>query len=103
MKFSSILTLFALVSTGFATHAADSKECTPSFDYCGSKLLSSKGWTEDELKESLKDTDLKDDSDALDDVKNVVFHCKNPGIVGHPKYCPDGCKEAATDGNGDKC
>lgn len=61
------------------------------------------GFTKDDLKDFLTGSGLADNKDAVNDVENIVFHCKNPGIVGHPKYCPGGCKEAKTDGNGDQC
>ncbi|KAJ5667686.1 uncharacterized protein N7477_006256 [Penicillium maclennaniae] len=90
MKFSSvILTVFALVSTGLAD-----KSCTPSFDYCSDILIQSKGFTEADLKDVLKGTDLENE-----DLNNVLFHCTNPGIVGHPKLCSSGCKDSATEGS----
>jgi hypothetical protein len=52
------------------------------------------GFTEADLKAVLKGTDLENE-----DVKNVLFHCTNPGIVGHPKLCSSGCKDSATEGS----
>ncbi|KAF7518271.1 hypothetical protein PCG10_000509 [Penicillium crustosum] len=90
MKLSSIfLTVFALATTGLAA-----KTCTPSFDYCSDVLIKDKGFTEDDLKEVLKGSDLENE-----DLKNVLFHCKNPGDVGHPKLCSSGCTNPATEGS----
>ncbi|KAL4895961.1 hypothetical protein BDV59DRAFT_199186 [Aspergillus ambiguus] len=90
MKPSTILlAVFALASSGLAK-----KTCTPSFDYCASDLTKSKGFTEDDLKDVLKGTDL-----AKEDINNVLFHCKNPGIVGHPKVCKSGCKSSGEEGS----
>ncbi|EPS26338.1 hypothetical protein POX_g09354 [Penicillium oxalicum] len=90
MKASSVLlTLFTLASTGLAD-----KTCTPSFDYCSDVLIGSKGFTEADLVEVLKGTDYENE-----DVKNVLFHCMNPGMVGHPKLCSSGCKDPATEGS----
>ena len=108
MKPSSIiLAVFALATTGLAA-----KTCTPSFDYCSDVLIKDKGtlfsakhrcsrlieeitgFTEADLKDVLKGTDLE-----KEDVKNVLFHCKNPGDVGHPKLCKSGCNDPATEGS----
>ncbi|KAF5865443.1 hypothetical protein ETB97_003701 [Aspergillus alliaceus] len=76
MKPSSLLcALFSLI-----TFAVADKVCTPSFDYCADELIKSKGFTEDDLKSVLKGTEFENE-----DLKNILFHCKNPGIVGHPK------------------
>ncbi|KAJ5219541.1 hypothetical protein N7468_008745 [Penicillium chermesinum] len=90
MKFSSVaLVLVALVSSGFAK-----KTCTPSFDYCADVLISDKGFTEADLKDVLKGTDLENTP-----LKNVLFHCKNPGDVGHPKKCDNGCQDPKQEGS----
>ncbi|KAJ5943747.1 hypothetical protein N7516_003915 [Penicillium verrucosum] len=90
MKLSSIfLTVFALATTGLA-----GKTCTPSFDYCSDALIKDKGFTEDDLKDVLKGSDLE-----KEDLKNVLFHCKNPGDVGHPKLCSSGCADPGTEGS----
>lgn len=106
MKFSSvILAVFALVSTGLAD-----KSCVPSFDYCSDVLIKDKGkststcsirlvlifvgFTEADLKDVINGTDVADQP-----LKNVLFHCKNPGIVGHPKACPNGCKDPKQEGS----
>lgn len=108
MKLSSIiLSIFALATTGLAA-----KTCTPSFDYCSDVLIKDKGYlfpikhpcarlieeiigfTEADLKDVLKGSDLENE-----DVKNVLFHCTNPGEVGHPKLCSSGCKDPATEGS----
>ncbi|KAJ5852746.1 uncharacterized protein N7529_012131 [Penicillium soppii] len=90
MKFSSVLvTLFALATSGLAQ-----KTCTPSFDYCSDVLIKDKGFTEDDLKDALKGSDLE-----KEDLKNVLFHCKNPGDVGHPKLCSSECKNPKTEGS----
>ncbi|KAJ5151576.1 hypothetical protein N7492_009871 [Penicillium capsulatum] len=90
MKFSSVLlTVFALVSSGLAD-----KTCTPSFDYCSDELIKSKGFTEADLKDVLKGSDLEKEP-----LKNILFHCKNPGIVGHPKLCKSGCQDSEQEGS----
>ncbi|KAJ5469248.1 hypothetical protein N7539_008866 [Penicillium diatomitis] len=90
MRASSVLiTLFGLVATGLAE-----KSCTPSFDYCSDYLIQSKGFTEADLKAVLKGTDLENA-----DLKNVLFHCKNPGDVGHAVLCTSECKNPATEGS----
>ncbi|KAJ5885534.1 hypothetical protein N7495_010044 [Penicillium taxi] len=90
MKFSSVVfALFALASTGLAD-----KTCTPSFDYCSDVLLKSKGFTEADLEAVINGTDLQDTP-----VQNVLYHCTNPGQIGHPKLCSSGCKDPATEGS----
>ncbi|KAJ5101239.1 hypothetical protein NUU61_003461 [Penicillium alfredii] len=90
MKFSTVtLAIFALATTGLAK-----KTCTPSFDYCAAELTKSKGFTNDDLKDVLKGTDLE-----TEPLKNVLFHCKNPGIVGHPKLCKSGCNDSEQEGS----
>jgi hypothetical protein len=108
MKLSSIfLTVSALATTGLAE-----KTCTPSFDYCSDVLIKDKGklftvkyrcvrlieeilgFTEADLKDVLKGSDLENE-----DIKNVLFHCKNPGDVGHPKLCSSGCKDPESEGS----
>ncbi|KAE8356253.1 hypothetical protein BDV28DRAFT_127651 [Aspergillus coremiiformis] len=90
MKSSSVL--FALFSVITVTVA--NKVCTPSFDYCASELLSSKGFTEDDLKAALNGTEFE-----KEDLNNILFHCKNPGDVGHPKVCSGGCKPSEHEGS----
>ncbi|KAJ5281983.1 hypothetical protein N7478_007355 [Penicillium angulare] len=90
MKFSAVvLAVFTLVSTGLAD-----KTCTPSFDYCSDVLIKDKGFTEADLEDVIKGTDLEKQP-----LKNVLFHCKNPGIVGHPKLCESGCEDPKTEGS----
>lgn len=112
MKFSSvILAMSALATTGIAA-----KTCTPSFDYCSDVLIKDKGqippaqvgtcrvrsiiltnqtgFTEADLKDVLKGSDLE-----KEELKNVLFHCKNPGDVGHPKLCSSGCQDPKTEGS----
>ncbi|KAJ6115440.1 hypothetical protein N7486_001218 [Penicillium sp. IBT 16267x] len=90
MKFSSvILAVFALVSSGLAD-----KSCVPSFDYCSDVLIKDKGFTEADLKDVINGTDVADQP-----LENILFHCKNPGIVGHPKACPNGCKDPKQEGS----
>ncbi|KAJ5330197.1 hypothetical protein N7452_010587 [Penicillium brevicompactum] len=109
MKFSSvILAITALATTGMAA-----KTCTPSFDYCSDVLIKDKGliprcscrissivltklsgFTEADLKDVLKGSDLENE-----ELKNVLFHCKNPGDVGHPKLCSSGCQDPQTEGS----
>ncbi|KAB8276606.1 hypothetical protein BDV30DRAFT_235678 [Aspergillus minisclerotigenes] len=90
MKPSSVF--FALFS--LITVAVADKVCTPSFDYCSDELISKKGFTEDDLKSVLKGTDFE-----KEDLKNILFHCKNPGIVGSPKLCSSGCKDSEQEGS----
>ncbi|KAF9894918.1 hypothetical protein FE257_004540 [Aspergillus nanangensis] len=90
MKLSSVLlTVFAFSATGLAD-----KTCTPSFDYCASDLTKSKGFTENDLKDALKGSGFENE-----DINNILFHCKNPGIVGHPKVCKGGCKSSGQEGS----
>ncbi|KGO74112.1 hypothetical protein PITC_097980 [Penicillium italicum] len=108
MKLSFIiLAVSTLATTGLAA-----KACTPSFDYCSDVLIKDKGnlltvkhrcaklieeitgFTEADLKDVLKGSDLENE-----DLKNVLFHCKNPGDVGHPKLCTSGCENPATEGS----
>ncbi|RJE24733.1 hypothetical protein PHISCL_02942 [Aspergillus sclerotialis] len=85
-----LLALFALFSTTLAD-----KHCTPSFDYCAEKLIHDQGFTEAEVKESLKGTGLE-----KKDLSDILLHCKNPGDVGHAKFCKDGCKVQSTGSHG---
>lgn len=107
MKISSIVfTISALATVGMAA-----KTCTPSFDYCSDVLIKDKGnwfpvwsccaglnkstgFTEADLKDVLKGSDLE-----KEDLENILFHCKNPGDVGHPKLCQSGCKDPSTEGS----
>ncbi|KAJ6023741.1 hypothetical protein N7540_004538 [Penicillium herquei] len=90
MKFSSvIIAVFALVSTGVAD-----RSCTPSFDYCSDVLLKDKGFTEADLNDAINGTDVADQP-----LENILFHCKNPGIVGHPKLCSSGCQDPKHEGS----
>lgn len=105
-------TLFLLA---LAAAALAAKTCTPSFDYCAEKLIADKGilfflvgfrhsrgstngcdagFTEADLEAVLKGTDLE-----TAELKNVLFHCKNPGDVGHAKLCPNGCTDPPTEGS----
>jgi hypothetical protein len=84
-------TLFLLALAGAALGA---KTCTPSFDYCANKLIADKGFSESDLKAVLKAEGLE-----TSDLKNVLFHCKNPGDVGHAKVCSNGCTDPATEGS----
>ena len=100
---------------------AEKKTCTPSFDYCADELIKSngtilpfysflsqttlkceqntnasrKGFTKDDLKDALKGSDVEEE-----DLSKILFHCKNPGDVGHPKVCQDGCKGKKEEGSG---
>ncbi|KAE8382763.1 hypothetical protein BDV26DRAFT_288321 [Aspergillus bertholletiae] len=90
MKPSSVfLALFSLITVTVAD-----KVCTPSFDYCAAELISKKGFTEADLKAVLNGTSFE-----KEDLKNILFHCKNPGIVGSPKLCSSGCKDSAQEGS----
>ncbi|EAW09052.1 uncharacterized protein ACLA_078000 [Aspergillus clavatus NRRL 1] len=76
------------------TTALAAKTCTPSFDYCATTLVKSKGFSESDLNVVLKTEGLE-----AGDLNNVLFHCKNPGDVGHAKLCSGGCKEPAQEGS----
>ncbi|KAI9373837.1 hypothetical protein BJX61DRAFT_541405 [Aspergillus egyptiacus] len=91
MKSTTLLTLSLplLVSTTLAD-----KTCTPSFDYCADELINSKGFTEADLKAALKGSDYESE-----DVNKILFHCTNPGVVGHPVLCASGCQGSATEGS----
>ncbi|KAE8149930.1 hypothetical protein BDV25DRAFT_140312 [Aspergillus avenaceus] len=84
-----LLGLFSIISLAVAD-----KTCTPSFDYCAEDLVKSKGFSEDDLKSTLKGSEYE-----KEDLKNILFHCKNPGDVGHPKVCSGGCKSSETEGS----
>ncbi|PKY04643.1 hypothetical protein P168DRAFT_317696 [Aspergillus campestris IBT 28561] len=73
----------------------EDKTCTPSFDYCADELIKSKGFTESDLKNALKNSDVEE----KEDLSKTLFHCKNPGDVGHPKVCQDGCKGGEEEGS----
>ncbi|PWY89742.1 hypothetical protein BO70DRAFT_426196 [Aspergillus heteromorphus CBS 117.55] len=83
--------LFSLALTGLGL--AD-KTCTPSFDYCSDQLLNSKGFTTSDLNTALQGTGYENE-----DLKNILFHCTNPGAVGHAKLCANGCKDSAQEGS----
>ncbi|PYH87163.1 hypothetical protein BO82DRAFT_349678 [Aspergillus uvarum CBS 121591] len=92
MKPTTTLLLTGLLA--LATGTLADKTCTPSFDYCANKLLSSKGFTENDLKTALQGTGLEND-----DLADILFHCKNPGDVGHAQLCAGGCTDPATEGS----
>ncbi|PYH95960.1 hypothetical protein BO71DRAFT_397578 [Aspergillus ellipticus CBS 707.79] len=81
--------LLGLALTGLAD-----KTCTPSFDYCSDQLLSTKGFSENDLKSALTGTGYENE-----DLNNILFHCTNPGAVGHAKLCSGGCKDSAQEGS----
>ncbi|PTU18209.1 hypothetical protein P175DRAFT_0535121 [Aspergillus ochraceoroseus IBT 24754] len=89
MKFTTVL----LALSSIAATSLAAKVCTPSFDYCADELVK-KGFTEADLKAVLNGTEF-----ANDDLKNILFHCKNPGDVGHPKLCQSGCQDTAQEGS----
>ncbi|KAK1147177.1 hypothetical protein N8T08_001916 [Aspergillus melleus] len=91
MQISSLLLGIAAL---FATAAVADKTCTPSFDYCASELLEKKGFSEDDLKTALKDSEYENE-----DFKNILFHCMNPGYVGHAKLCASGCEASEQEGS----
>ncbi|PLB41629.1 uncharacterized protein BDW47DRAFT_122667 [Aspergillus candidus] len=78
--------------------AAEDKTCTPSFDYCADELIKSKGFSKSDLKNALKDSDVKEE-----DLSKILFHCKNPGDVGHPKVCQGGCKKGEEEEESHSC
>ncbi|KAL4788190.1 hypothetical protein BJX76DRAFT_353488 [Aspergillus varians] len=86
-------TLFLTLSLLLGTTLAD-KTCTPSFDYCADELIKSKGFTEPDLKAALKGSEFESE-----DVNSILYHCTNPGAVGHPKLCASGCKDSAQEGS----
>lgn len=63
-------------------------------DHSFSYTANPAGFTAADLEAVLKGTDLENE-----DIKNVLFHCTNPGIVGHPKLCSNGCKDPAQEGS----
>ncbi|KAL2811149.1 hypothetical protein BJX63DRAFT_293537 [Aspergillus granulosus] len=89
MRTAALLTLSLLVCTGLAD-----KVCTPSFDYCASELITSKGFTEADLNNALKGTEYENA-----DPNSILYHCTNPGAIGHPKLCPNGCTNSAQEGS----
>ncbi|GMG08397.1 unnamed protein product [Aspergillus oryzae] len=66
----------------------------PRFDFHATGMQESRGFTEDDLKSVLKGTEFE-----KEDLKNILFHCKNPGIVGSPKLCSSGCKDSEQEGS----
>ncbi|KAL2866634.1 uncharacterized protein BJX67DRAFT_381857 [Aspergillus lucknowensis] len=89
MKLATFLTLSILACTGLA-----GKTCTPSFDYCADELIKSKGFTEADLKDALIGSEYEKENP-----NSILYHCTNPGSVGHPKLCPNGCKDSAQEGS----
>ncbi|KAL3461428.1 hypothetical protein BJX64DRAFT_161600 [Aspergillus heterothallicus] len=90
MKSTTLLfALSVLACTGLAD-----KICTPSFDYCASELINSKGFTEADLKAALKGSEYENA-----DPNTILYHCTNPGAIGHPKLCPNGCTDSAQEGS----
>ncbi|OJJ50244.1 hypothetical protein ASPZODRAFT_90221 [Penicilliopsis zonata CBS 506.65] len=77
-----------------AALAVADKTCTPSFDYCADTLLAKKGFVESDLRAALQGTGFE--NATFDD---VLFHCTNPGQIGHAKLCSSGCTESATEGS----
>lgn len=53
-----------------------------------------KGFSEDDLKTALKGSEHENE-----DFKNILFHCMNPGQVGHAKVCASGCQASAQEGS----
>ncbi|KAL3488740.1 hypothetical protein BJX62DRAFT_239713 [Aspergillus germanicus] len=84
-----LLSLSLLACTGLAD-----KTCTPSFDYCASELIKSKGFTEADLIDSLKGSEFENA-----DPNSILYHCTNPGAIGHPKLCASGCTESVQEGS----
>lgn len=113
-----LLTLLALTTAVVAD-----KTCTPSFDYCANTLIKDKGiyslshrpgqarpepldinagadtdmdagFTKEDVKSALKDTDFKDEN-----LDSILLHCKNPGVVGHAKLCKSACKDSGQEGS----
>ncbi|KAL4921666.1 hypothetical protein BDW62DRAFT_197796 [Aspergillus aurantiobrunneus] len=86
-------TLLLSLSLLAGTTLAD-KTCTSSFDYCADELIESKGFTESDLQAALKGSEYENE-----DVNNILYHCTNPGAVGHPKLCANGCQDSAQEGS----
>ncbi|KAL4930755.1 uncharacterized protein BDV17DRAFT_258517 [Aspergillus undulatus] len=86
---TTLLTLSLLLGTALAD-----KTCTPSFDYCADELIKNKGFTEADLKAALAGSEFENE-----DVNSILYHCTNPGAVGHPKLCASGCRNSATEGS----
>ncbi|GFN19011.1 uncharacterized protein AtWU_08814 [Aspergillus tubingensis] len=92
MKPPTILaTLFTLTLTGLSV--AD-KTCTPSFDYCSDVLLNDKGFSQSDLTDALQGTGYENQN-----LTNILFHCTNPGQVGHAKLCDNGCVDPPQEGS----
>ncbi|KAL3470547.1 hypothetical protein BJX99DRAFT_239384 [Aspergillus californicus] len=89
MKPTLLLTIPLLTCTTLAV-----KTCTPSFDYCADELIKSKGFTEADLKDALKGSEYE-----TTNVTSILFHCTNPGAVGHPKLCASGCQDSVQEGS----
>ncbi|RAK97087.1 uncharacterized protein BO80DRAFT_364645 [Aspergillus ibericus CBS 121593] len=90
MKPTTILTTLLTLTI---TTLAD-KTCTPSFDYCSDVLLDSKGFSQDDLTAALQGTGYE-----TEDLGNILFHCTNPGQIGHAKLCESGCQDPPQEGS----
>ncbi|KAL4881351.1 hypothetical protein BJY04DRAFT_57208 [Aspergillus karnatakaensis] len=87
-------TLLLTASSLLFTTALAAKACTPSFDYCADELIKSKGFTEADLKAALVGSEFE-----KTDVNSILYHCTNPGAIGHPKLCASGCQDSVTEGS----
>ncbi|KAL4808419.1 hypothetical protein BDV18DRAFT_134940 [Aspergillus unguis] len=90
MRLATVLTL----SFSLFTSAVFAGECTPSFDYCADELIKDKGWTEASIKEALAGSEFADA-----DINTLLYHCTNPGAIGHFKKCASGCQDSKTEGS----
>ncbi|KAL4948899.1 hypothetical protein BDW69DRAFT_198525 [Aspergillus filifer] len=91
MKTTTFLSL--AMSLLITTTIAD-KTCTPSFDYCAEELINNKGWTESDIKSALSGTEF-----TSTDINTILYHCTNPGAIGHFKVCANGCQNSGTEGS----
>ncbi|KAL2814703.1 hypothetical protein BDW59DRAFT_177885 [Aspergillus cavernicola] len=89
MKSPTILALSILACTGLSQ-----KICTPSFDYCADELIKSKGFTDADLKSAIKGSEYENEK-----INSILYHCTNPGMVGHPKLCANGCLNSVQEGS----
>ncbi|KAL4937942.1 hypothetical protein BDV06DRAFT_226470 [Aspergillus oleicola] len=86
-------TLLTLLLGTITTTLAD-KTCTPSFDYCADELIKNKGWEESDIKAALSGSEFADT-----DINTILYHCTNPGAIGHFKVCEGGCVDSEPEGS----
>ncbi|GLA02770.1 hypothetical protein AnigIFM60653_002296 [Aspergillus niger] len=79
--------LATIVTLTLAGLSVADKTCTPSFDYCSDVLLNSKGFSQSDLTDALQGTGYENQN-----LSNILFHCTNPGQIGHAKLCDNGLR-----------